>query len=434
MTVVFSFEFSGVASDAVVRGLSLVGPRAWRPAVLAVLLLLQSGRTRAEDRIEYRFEGYYEEDDRMEINTSGIYVEKDLNPRLVLKGEFIYDGISGATPSGGTPVPGSNQVPLIRFSDDRYAGNLGLDIRQGRFTHSPLFSYSYEHDYKSVGIAFNELIDFNQRNTTLALGAAHNFDRVNGLFQPEFTSKDTSDFLLGVTQLFGPRTTFTANVILGYSQGYLTDPYKGVNFFYAYPDSNFDPLPFGVSVGEQRPRHRFRQVGFLAVNHFIKPLNSALDGSFRLGNDDWGILSQTVAVSWAQKFGRRVILTPLFRFYHQSAADFYAPRFTGDPLFPDGTFYSYNANDELLLFPDDPGFPNGPISEVPAFPSYYSADYRLSQFNAYTYGASLQISVAEMATLHFSYKRYRMVGTDDVTLRSAYPIANVFTVGFTLWF
>ena len=54
------------------------------------------------------------------------------------------------------------------------------------------------------GIAYNEAIDFNQRNTTVSLGAAHNFDEVSGTYQPEFASKGTTDFLLGVTQLLGP--------------------------------------------------------------------------------------------------------------------------------------------------------------------------------------------------------------------------------------
>lgn len=411
------------------------GPLAWRSGVLALLLLvLEPSRSQAEDRVEYQFEGYHEQDDRIAVNTSGVYVEKDLNPKLVLKGEFVYDAISGATPSGGPPPPGDPQVPTIEFSDRRYAGNLGLDIHQGRFTHTPSVSYSYEHDYKSFGIAYNEAIDFNQRNTTVSLGAAHNFDEVSGTYQPEFASKGTTDFLLGVTQLLGPRTTFTFNLTLGYSDGYLTDPYKGVNFSYNYPDPSFDPTPYGVNAGEKRPSNRFRQVGYFGINHYVKPIEGALETTFRLGHDDWGILSQTVGLNWAQKLGRRVILTPQFRFYHQSAADFYATRFTGDPAYPNGTPYSYNPETNTLLFPGDEGYPDGTISDVPAFPDAYSSDYRLSEMNTYMYGGSLQIRVAEMATLNLGYKRYHMVGTDGVTPESAYPTANVYSIGFTLWF
>ena len=87
-----------------------------------------------------------------------------------------------------------------------------------------------------------------------------------------------------------------------------------------------------------------------------------------------------------------------------------------------------------MLFPGDPDYPNGPVSDVPAFPDAYSSDYRLSQLNTYTLGGTVTVKVAEMATLTFTYKRYRMVGTDGVTLESAYPTANVYTAGFSLCF
>ncbi len=54
--------------------------------------------------------------------------------------------------------------------------------------------------------------------------------------------------------------------------------------------------------------------------------------------------------------------------------------------------------------------------------------------NTYMYGASLQIRVAELATLNLGYKRYHMVGTDGVTSESAYPTADVYSIGFILWF
>lgn len=407
----------------------------WRPTVLALLLvLLEPIRPRAEDRIEYRFEGYYEDGNRTDVTTTGVYVENELNPNLVLKGEFVYDSISGASPTGGPPPAGDPQVPLMQFDDRRYAGFVELDIKHGRFTHQPQFAYSYEHDYKSASVAWNELIELNQKNTTLALGISHNFDQVLGTYQPEFANKGTTDFLLGVTQILGPRTTLTVNLTLGYLDGYLSDPYKGVNFYYPFPDPSYDALPYGVNAPERRPSHRFRQIGWVGVNHYVKPVDGALEASFRLGHDDWDVTSQTVALAWYQKVGKRFTVGPLFRFYHQSAASFYATRFMGDPSLPDGTLYSF-LPDGTLLFPGEPGFPgDGVIGEVPAWPSHYSSDYRLSQLNTYTFGVQVQAQITEKISLTVSYKRYLMRGTDGVTLASAYPDANAITAGFNLWF
>jgi hypothetical protein len=70
--------------------------------------------------------------------------------------------------------------------DERFAGNLDTAIRYGRHTTTPQVSYSYESDYESIGLALNHAIDFNQRNTTLLLGVARNFDRVKGYYQNEY--------------------------------------------------------------------------------------------------------------------------------------------------------------------------------------------------------------------------------------------------------
>lgn len=231
-------------------------PRAgigWRAAFLALLLmLLEPIRPRAEDKVQYRWEGYFEDNNRTDVTTQGVYVEKDLNPDLILKGNFVYDAISGATPTGGPPPPGSDQVQLFNFWDRRYAGYVEVDYKQGRFTHQPQFAYSWERDYRSIGLAWNELIELNEKHTTLAVGLSHNFDSLNGLWQRQFVDKGVSDLLLGVTQVLGPQTTLTFNVTLGYSEGYLSDPYKAVNFYYAYPDPSYDPSPYGINSQDRK--------------------------------------------------------------------------------------------------------------------------------------------------------------------------------------
>jgi hypothetical protein len=124
--------------------------------------------------------------------------------------------------------------------------------------------------------------------------------------------------------------------------------------------------------------------------------------------------------------------SPLFRFYHQSAADFYAPQFTGDPLFPNGTNVAFQDG-AFVAFEGEPDYPGDPtgyeIVSVPALPKYYSADYRLSELNAFTYGVQIHLQVHEHVAIDLAYKRYEMVGLDGVTPESAYPSANVFTIG-----
>ena len=96
------------------------------------------------------------------------------------------------------------------------------------------------------------------------------------------------------------------------------------------------------------------------------------------------------------------------RFYEQTAADFY------------GTSV------------------NTPYPGAPVFfgvtPAFYSADYRLSNLATVTYGAQITFIVKDWFYLDFGYHRYEMYGLDGSTPSSAYPKANIFTVGLRfLW-
>lgn len=375
-------------------------------ALLCALLQMAAiTRTRAEDRVDYRYEDYLEERGRIHIQTHGFYFDTTLKPWITLKGNFIYDAISGASPTGAPPLPGQRNVEMSPpIEDIRYAGFIEPTIRLGNHSFTPQFSYSEESDYKSIGISLGHSIELNEKNTTVTWGASHSFDQVlptehNGV--PEALDKDTTDVLIGVTQILGPTTVATANFTVGYSDGFMSDPYKKV-LFDDFP--HFPGQPY-TTWAEKRPAHKFRQVAFVSLQQFVEKLQGAAELSYRFHHDDFGVLAHTAGLQWNQKIGKHVLISPLFRYHTQGAADFY------------GT-----------SFPGDPSLPNSPM------PNYYSSDYRLSALDAFTYGVTISAKVHEHLSLEFAYKRYVMVGTDGVTAKDQYPSANVFTGGVTAWF
>jgi len=388
-------------------------------------------RARSENRVDYRYEDYIEDDDRIHIRTHAVYAEQALNSQAVVKGNFVYDGISGATPTGAAAPAGTDRLPLQNFQDIRRAGSVELDWTAGRFISRPQVAYSEESDYRSIGLSWNQSIEFNQKNTVLNLGVSRNFDQVTGFWLRNKTiwkDKDTWDGLVGITQLLGPKTYLTANVSLGVADGYLTDPYKGVHFRYDFPVDGYNADP-SAAVGEHRPDQRIKQVGYLGLTHFVTPLNASVDANYRLHHDDWGIWAHTATLQWHQKLGEKLLISPLARYHLQSAADFYAPVFNGTLVDPDGVNAALQS-DGSLLFEGDAGFPgDGTAFAVPAWPRYYSADYRLSHLETWTVGVALRWQVHEHVAIDLAYKRYLMNGLDGVTLSSAYPQANVFTMG-----
>ena len=368
-------------------------------AIVIALHVLPAARGRTEDHLDYKFEYYAEENGRIEVETHSAFAEKSLGSKLALQVEYVHDVISGATPTGGPPPPGSAKVPTADMEDVRDAGNIVLDWRFGDHTFSPQFAYSVESDYESFGFSATDAIDFNEKNTTLVLGIAQTLDRIQPLFWSAPRHKDSTDILIGVNQLLSPKTIFTANFTFGYSWGYLADPYKRIRFD-DYPD------PTAV-FPEQRPDHKAREIVYLGLTHFIGELNGSAEASYRFYHDSFGIWSQTVTLAWYQKIGKHVVLSPMFRFYDQTAADFYHVRLPGDPSDPDNPT---------------------PI------PDSYSADYRLSSMETLTFGIKATVKINEHVGLDAAFNRYEMYGSDGVTPKGQYPKANVFTVGGRIWF
>ena len=401
---------------------------------LAILSAVATRHALGESRVEYKYEYYQEDGDRTRVQTHGLWFETELHTQFLLRGQYVHDALSGATPTGGPPE-GTNAVPLSRFEDKRNAGFLEGAIKYGRTTPSPQISYSEESDYRSLGMGVTESIDFNQKNTTLVVGLSRNSDSLRGSNQFDFAYKHETVAMVGINQLLSPLSVLTVNVTMGYVDGYLNDPYKGVNFFFNYPNPVFDPLPFDVNLGEKRPRHRFKQIGYVGFSQYVPKLKGGLDASYRLYHDDWGVWGNTFQLEWNQKVGSRVVVSPLFRYHRQTAADFYGVRFAGDPLLPDGGQYALQSDGFTLLFQGDEGFPgDGMVGLVPTHPSYFSSDYRLSEMETLTYGLGVRIKLCERASLFLAYKRYETRGLDGLTPGGQYPSAHAGTVGLGMTF
>jgi hypothetical protein len=371
--------------------------------LLSGLLLAAPRPARAEDSISYKYEDYREASGRIAVQTQAADLETDLGTDMHFQVEGVTDAIAGATPNGQPAPAGSNQVPLSEMEDHRKAWNADLARQFSRVNVSVGVANSRESDYVSTGWSLNTLTDFNQKNTTLLAGVAGTSDLVKTFFQAPYANKWTNDVILGVTQLLDPLTTVTFNVSGSRATGFLADPYKLVQ-------KNIQVLPgiFLLSTfGENRPDERNKWTAFASVNRAFPELQGALEGSYRFYHDTFGTDANTLDVSWLQKIGNRFVLTPHFRFYQQTAAD----------------FYYYNL-DQAGITP----FAGRPRSQGP----FYSSDYRLSAFDSYTYGLTGTWTMTDHVQLNAAVEGYDMRGRDGVTPQSAYCRATIVTGGLKL--
>jgi hypothetical protein len=370
-------------------------------ALLAAALALCMPRpsARADDSIAYKFENYREDDGRITVETQSSQVDQDVlaNGHISLTGTI--DAVAGATPTGRPAPPGSDQVVLTEIHTRRKAWNGAYAQQFENVNVSVGIADSREPDYVSIGWSVNTLTDFNEKNTTLRIGVAAIDDRVEVFFEPAYLPKHTNSAIVGVTQVIDPKTFVTVNLTLADSEGYLAEPHKFV-------EKGIELLP-GItleeSFGENSPNQRQSETLFMSVNHAFPGVHGAVEASYRLYSDTYGILAHTLELSWLQHVGARLVVEPELRYYQQSAAGFYHYNLDNTPIVPVRV----------------------PMGTAP----YYTSDFRLSAEDDYTYGVKATWKVADRLQLVASYERFAMFGRDGVTSASAYPRAGISTVG-----
>jgi hypothetical protein len=370
-----------------------------RPVRLILPMSLAFGgwqAARGENQVDYRYEYYSEDNNRMTINTHSVYFEQKLIDAIIARGELTYDGISGSTPVG-TVNPLTGAPYLTHLQDIRRAESVELDTTLGRNTLTPGFAHSLESDYESYGLSLNEVMNFNEKNTALQFGFSRDFDSVLDDNSPRvWHEKQSTEGIIGISQLLSPKTIFTAAVTFGNDSGFLSDPYRKAEFT---PNG----FPSGIGVPDRRPSHRNKEIFHTSLTYFVSPLNASIEGSYRFYHDSYGVFSHTLDLSWHQWLGGHVIVEPSFRFSGQSAADFYTVNFSG------------------------------PFNPFEPPPGVYSSDYRLSELYTVDFGLEATIVVNRHVHLVGGYHRYEMHGLDD-TVSGMYPQANVFSAGLSiLW-
>ena len=385
------------------------------PLFLATLLFpgLHAQGEIPRQQYDFSYQLYQEDDDRIRVESYYLRGKIELNDATSLRFQWLNDAISGASPTGA--MPGGDQ-PFVSDLEDVRTGILAAISQQfGDHRVELEISHSKENDYLSRGIALSDTLELNQKNTTITYGTNYLDDVVTIPVLGE-RDKHSYDFFSGISQIIDKNTVVSANLTLGYSSGYLNDPYKSVQ----RTDTTQVPDGAGGTVDipvvnlyrENRPDSRFRQVLQLEGRRYFAAPDGVLDAVVRFSHDDYGVLSETLQLEWRQNVRERLQIVPFFRYFHQSAAN----------------FFTQTLDNVAVGTPSADPSGNGPN---------YSADYRLSSFDAISGGVRLRYQFNETITATAAYERYVMSGSGGSSNQSpdqAYPSADLWTVGLSATF
>lgn len=290
-------------------------------ALPVLALPVQAGQLEAA-RGGIKFLSYVEQD-RMEASAPLLWAEAPIGENFDVAAAVTVDSISGASPQYVTNRSGKPVHTLTSASirDERRAADVKLT---GHFDEGSLglsASSSSEHDYLSQSVSADLRLDFNDKNTTLALGVGNTNDRIGSATQPSLDEpRTTRDYMVGVTQLLTPVSLIQSNLTYSDGNGYFNDPYK---FTLSYLFNSRIP----IMHRDTRPDGRHSAAWLTRYRHYLPYFHTALLADYRYYRDNWGIRAHTLDLGLTREIAPGLKAVPSLRYYTQSPARFYADSF-----------------------------------------------------------------------------------------------------------
>ena len=200
-----------------------------------------------------------------------------------------------------------------------------------------------------------ELQDFADNGNNLNGGIFNRFDIIgNQNYNPEkfqfHDSKNRNSYALSLafSQVINTKLQLSLFADVLQQQGLLSTPYQRV-YFGDVEDSFINVFQLADDI-ERLPDTRFKLPLGARLNYYINE-TFVLRTYYRFYTDNWGIQAHTASVELPIKLTDRFTVFPMYRYYSQTASDYFAP-------------YEGHLSTE----------------------KYYTSDYDLSAFNANQYG------------------------------------------------
>lgn len=214
-------------------------------------------------------------------------------------------------------------------------------------------SFSNEYDYNSFGggISFAKTSKDKNREVAIKLQAfldkwsvIYPIELRNESHNAEGSSRNSFNGSLSVSQVINKRLQALIIIEPAYQHGLLATKYQRVYFTNSPVKS------------ETLPQNRYKLPIGLRLNYFAGD-KIILRSFYRYYTDSWGINANTFELETPVKLNPFISISPFYRFYQQSQAEYFAP------------------------------FAQHSVSE-----SYFTSDFDLSKFNSNFFGAGIRLA------------------------------------------
>jgi hypothetical protein len=316
--------------------------------------------------------GYYMQDGNNSAVTGGIGTEKLTDFANTIELKMIRTDTKGRAHTGAfelgidnyTSASSDNIDPTTISSasrgDTRIYPSLSYTIsnNQTGLAYGAALSYSTEYDYQSFGLGVNLAKTSKDKNRELGLKLQAYLDTWQVIYPIELRPGHGNPDAEADEGGWAPRNSYSASLSYSqvinkrlqlafladgiYQQGLLATKYQRVYFTdnsehtETLPDTRFK-LPLGI------------RASYFAGNRVV------VRGYYRYYFDNWGVLAHTLNLELPIKITPFLSVSPYYRYYTQSAANYFAP---------------YHAHSRTE--------------------SYYTSDYDLSAFNSHFAGTGFR--------------------------------------------
>ena len=296
----------------------------------AAIALLSNGIAQAavlpDDRADVLYHRY--DGGGVTIDGPSVLLRKKFAEKYSVSANYYMDMVSSASIDVMTTAS--------PYTEERTQGSLAFDLLQGKTQYSVSYTLSDESDYTANTASFDLSQDIFGDLVTVSFGFSQGWDEVRKNGDNAFEETvDRRNYRFGLQLIATPRLMTGLNYEAITDEGFLNNPYRSVRYLDETSARGFSFQP------ELYPHTRTSNAVALNARYFL-PYRAAIHGEYRYYTDTWGIDANTVSLGYTHPWGKRWIFEAGYRWYDQTAADFYSD------LFPRADAQNFLARDKEL--------------------------------------------------------------------------------------